>query len=127
MRRSLALVSVAVATCAIGIAALAPTAQSSTKQAIHCGTAAFPPYVTIAHYGTAEGQVTCQQLSTYFWQLDMLNRAGSSLMRASGYYDDTSIYTTPSTVCNGAFVHSFMYIDESGVVDYSSSNETYCG
>jgi hypothetical protein len=74
--------------------------------------AAVPAFVS-AHSAYAKGYVDCNE--AYYWSLSLRNRAGNSLITSDGYFASPTNVATPAVTCTGAYIHSFLYINVSGV------------
>ncbi len=121
-------VAAVVAAIAAFFSVTAMTADAAPSRIQYCSPAAYVPVVLDYYWAKARGETACDGGSSYYWTLKLINRAGNTLGESSGGPINYSAYfETGWHVCVGAYVRSFLYINDAGQGRSDTSGENpYC-
>lgn len=124
----LAAIAAAIAAVLAMNAATPVTADAAPNRALFCAPYAYVPVVS-APYAYARGETGCDGGSSYYFTLKLINRAGNQLGNefSGGPLSYSAYFETAWIVCTGAYVRSFLYINDSGTGRSDTSGENpYC-
>lgn len=131
-RRRRSGISVFIATAAAAVAAFlsvsALSADAAPSRVLYCAPAAYVPPVLDFYWADGWGETGCDGATSYHWTVKLINRAGNTLGQSSGGPISYSAeFHTGWVVCVGAYVRSFLYINDAGTGRSDTSGENpYC-
>jgi hypothetical protein len=112
----------------VAVTAVSSTAAPARVTSASCYPYANVPYPTVDYQAVGSGAISCDAGAPVYWfTVRLVNRSGNILAQAQNGPLAATWYRTVATVfvsCRGAIIHSFLYINVSGVgkSDTSGSN-----